>query len=217
MRIRATLLHMAESEIKKIIPPYVMDDIKQKDPKPLFRAYVVGQEGQAEANWVGIGKLVKTWFASAIGSIVKKLWPGLEIFHNHGETNEHEGRTQIGEVAGSKASIIDDKTSAVAVAYIYPEYRELPLDVASIEVEVNLDESMANEGVHADDVAEVTGIALGNSKVNRPGFPGATLLGELQAMAEKIGIEHEIPNRLQLGFSVNNTDQQDKLKLVEEA
>ena len=216
MRIRAILLHMAESEIKKIIPPYVMDDIKQKDPKPLFRAYVVGQEGQAEANWVGVGKLVKTWFASAIGSIVKKLWPGLKIFHNHSETNEHEGRTQIGEVAGSKATMIDDKTSAIAVAYIYPEYRELPLDVASIEVEVNIDPTIP-DGVHADDVADVTGIALGNSKVNRPGFPGATLLGELQAMAEKSGIGHEIPNKLKLGFSVNNTDQQDKLKLVEEA
>jgi hypothetical protein len=35
------------------------------------------------------------------------------------------------------------------------------------------------------DIQEVTGIALGNSTMNKPAFPGATLLAQLQAMAEK--------------------------------
>jgi len=214
MRIRATLLHMAESEIKKIIPHDIYTEINQSDPHPLFRAYVVGHEGEATATWPGVGKLVKNWFSSAINKIVEKLQYGTKIFHNHAETNEHEGRTPIGELVGKVIKTIKDKANAIAITYIYPEYRNLPLDVASIETTVDID--LDNSGVYGVDVQEVTGIALGNSGVDQPGFPGATLLSELQAMAKKHGIEHEIPKRLQLGFSLNNTDQQDKLKLVEE-
>jgi len=215
MRIRATLLHMAESEIIQIIPHDIYSEIKQSDPHPVFRAYVVGHEGEATATWPGVGKIIKNWFSSAINKIVEKLQYGTKIFHRHGETNDHEGRTPIGELVGKVIKTIKDKVNAVAITYIYPEYRSLPLDVASIEtsVDINLD----NSGVYGVDVQEVTGIALGNSGVDQPGFPGATLLSELQAMAKKHGIEHEIPSRLALGFSLNNTGQQKKIKLAEEA
>jgi hypothetical protein len=65
-------------------------------------------------------------------------------------------------------------------------------------------------------VDNVTGIALGNSKLDTPGFPGATLLGQLQAFAKENGIDmgYEMPGRLKLGYRINNTDQPDKLRLV---
>ena len=214
MRIRAKLLHMAESEIKSIIPHDIYSEIKQTDPHPVFRAYVIGHEGEATATWPGVGKIVKNWFSSAINKIAKKLQYGLKIFHNHAETNEHEGRTPIGELVGKTIKTIKDRVNAIAITYIYPQYRNLPLDVASIETTVDID--MNDSGVYGVNVEDVTGIALGNSAVDQPGFSGATLLSELQAMAKKRGIEHEIPDRLQLGYSVKNTDQQDKLKLVEE-
>jgi len=181
MKFKATLLHMAATEIKAMIPPYYFDEIKRRDPKPLFKAFVVGQEGKAEATWVGVGKVVKTWFADAIGKLARKIYTGLKLFHGHDETNEHEGRQEVGEVAGIKTQSINNKYSAVIAAYIYPEFKNLPLDVASIEADININD--VDGDVRAIDVDDITGIALGNSAVNKPGFPGATLLGELQAFA----------------------------------
>jgi|GEM_PF-5239442 len=215
MRIRATLLFMAESEIKAMIPPYYFADIKRRDPKPLFKAYVVGQEGQAEASWVGVGKVVKNWFKDAIGKLVRKIYAGLKLFHNHEETNEpDETRTEIGEVAGSRAKMIDGKFSAVIAAYIYPEYKDLPLDIASIEADIIVNNDVSDD-IHAVDVDEVTGIALGNSAVNKPGFPGATLLGELQAFAGR-SVSTDEP-KWQLSYKRTGQGERRKFELTKEA
>ena len=48
MRIRAQLRMMAASEIMEMIPPDVLRDIKAKDPNPMFKAFVVGHEGEAK-------------------------------------------------------------------------------------------------------------------------------------------------------------------------
>jgi len=181
MKFRAQFQEMADSEIRAMIPPYFLEDVKRRDPKPLFKAFIVGQEGEAEGSWVGVGKVVKTWFKDAIGKLSRKIYAGMKLFSGHAETNEHEGRTQIGEVAGSRAKTIDGKFSAMIAAYIYPEYKNMPFDVASIEADINVNDVSGN--IHAIDVDDITGIALGNSAVDKPGFPGATLLGELQAFA----------------------------------
>lgn len=206
---------MADSEIKAMIPPYYFENIKRRDPKPLFKAFVVGQEGQAEANWVGVGKVVKTWFKDAIGKLSRKIWPGMKLFHNHAETNDpDETRPEIGEVAGSRTKMIDGKFSAMIAAYIFPEYKKLPLDIASIEADIHVDNTFGDDEVHAVDVEDVKGIALGSSKVERPGFSGATLLGELQAFAGKAKPTGK--SKWQLGYKI--TGRQDKeITLAEEA
>jgi len=53
------------------------------------------------------------------------------------------------------------------------------LDVASIEADLWIDPK--EKGFSDVDVKNISGIALGNSRKNAPGFPGATLIGELQA------------------------------------
>lgn len=213
-KISAKLLHMADSEIKAMIPPYHFEGIKRRDPKPLFKAFVVGQEGQAEANWVGVGKVVKTWFKDAIGKLSRRIWPGMKLFHNHAETNEpDETRPEIGEVAGSRTKMIDGKFSAVIAAYIFPEYKQLPLDIASIEADVRVDNTGDDE-VHAPDVEDVSGIALGSSKVEKPGFKGATLLGTLQAFATKP--QSTGKSKWQLGYKITGRSERE-LNLVEEA
>jgi len=183
MRIRATILEMAASEIIQHIPPNIYEAIKAEDPQPIFRAYVIGHEGESEGKVVGSGNIIKRWFASAIEKIVEKLQYGTKIFHEHAETNIHKGRTQIGEIVGKVKKIINDKLSAIAIAYIKPEFRNLPLDVASIEADVYLSGNQ-DKGVYDADVEDITGVALGNSAVNRPGFPGATLLSQIQAFAQ---------------------------------
>ena len=183
MRIKATILEMASSEILSHIPANIYEDIKREDPKPIFRAYVVGHEGTSEGKVVGMGNVVKRWFASAVNKIVDRLQYGLKIFHEHAETNIHEGRKVIGHIVGKASKIIDDNLSAIAIAYIKPEFRKLPLDVASIEADIVLSNDQ-DKGIYDANVENITGVALGNSSVNRPGFPGATLLSQIQAFAQ---------------------------------
>lgn len=184
MIIRATILEMASSEILHHIPANIYEEIKAKDQHPVFRAYVIGHEGISEGKVVGAGDMVKRWFASAINKIVEKLQYGTKVFHEHGKTNVHTGRGVIGHIVGKAKSIIKDNLSAIAIAYIKPEFRDLPLNVASIEADVILNDDQ-DRGIYDANVEDITGIALGNSSVNRPGFPGATLLSQIQAFADQ--------------------------------
>ena len=184
MKFRATILEMASSEIMQHIPANIYEKIKAKDSHPVFRAYVVGHEGISEGKVVGHGNVVKRWYTSAIHQIVDKLQYGLKIFHNHVGTNIHKGRQIIGHIVGKTKEVIGDNLSAVAIVYVKPEFKDLPLDVASIEADVTLNDDR-NRGVFDADVNDITGVALGNSSVNRPGFPGATLLSQLQEFADQ--------------------------------
>ena len=180
MKFLAKLQNMAASEIMNIIPHDVYEEIKKQDPTPLFQAYVVGHEGEVTGRMVGMGEKVLHWFSSAVNKLWEKLKYGTKIFHGHNIDSGHEGRPSIGEVVGKVVKTIKDKVNAIAIAYIYPDYRGLPLDVASIEVDVNIN---PDDSVHDVDVGDITGIALGNSAVDKPGFAGATLLSQIQAFA----------------------------------
>ena len=190
MIFRASILEMASSEILQYIPASVYEEIKTKDSHPIFRAYVIGHEGISEGKVVGAGNIVKRWFSSAISKIVERLQYGTKVFHEHAETNVHKGRSVIGHIVGKTKRVINDNLSAVAIAYIKPEYKDLPLDVASIEADVVLNDDR-NRGVYDADVENITGVALGNSAVNRPGFPGATLLSQIQAFANQSQYQHQ--------------------------
>lgn len=185
MKIRAILLAMAASEIADMIDPQKLADIKSRDKSPTIKAYVVGHEGEAQGNLVGVGNIVKRWMKDTISKLFNKIGLGLQLFHGHAaETNDIAGRLPIGEVVGKKLMDIKDRLSSVVACYIYPDYRHLPLDVASIEADINLVADNKNR-LYVADVNEITGIALGNSDIETPGFPGATLLGQLQAFAKK--------------------------------
>ena len=187
MKILARLQEMAESELLEMIPTSTYIRLKAIDDKPLFRAYIVGHEGKSEGYLVGVGNAIKTWFRSAIQKLHEKLQLGLKIFNQHNEDSSHVGRETIGELVGKALKIIDDKLTTIAAIYIKPEYRSLPLDVASIEADVDLERM--GEADYSTDVHEVTGIALGNSKMNKPGFANATLLAQLQAFSKNNSIK----------------------------
>lgn len=181
---KATIMEMASSEIMSHIPANIYEDIKTKDPHPEFRAYVVGHEGISEGKVVGHGNMVKRWFASAVEKIVEKLQYGTKIFNRHGKTNEHEGRGIIGHIVGKAKQIINDNLSAIAIAYIKPDYRDLKLNVASIEADIRLSGDQ-DSGIYDANVENITGIALSNSSVERPGFKDAMLLSQIQAFAHQ--------------------------------
>lgn len=172
---------MAAGEIMQYIPPDTIAAIQSKDAHPLFRAYVVGEEGDATPNVVGMGGRVLNWLRASISAMVSKLQFGTKIFHNHAATNEHAGRTVVGEVVGKALEYISGKMRAVAVAYIYPQFKDIIADAVSIEAEIDLDptgQSNIVDGVH---VGEITGIAVGDRRYNKPAFAAAGLVASLQA------------------------------------
>ena len=181
--IRGTLHHMAEAQIASMLPADVLAGIKAKDEHPQFRAYAVAHEGEAQGRMLGVGKVVIQYLRDVIGQIHDKLTPGTPFFSGHGKTNEHGGRTRVGELVGKTIETINGVAHDVALAYIYPEHRDKVFDVASIEAEDVLITDAGGERATAASVGAITGIALGDSRTDSPGFPGATLLATLQAFA----------------------------------
>lgn len=182
MKFKVRLREMSANEIAGMIPSDVISSIKAKDPNPVFKAFVIGHEGEARGNVVGIGNVVKRWFRDAVEKLHAKISAGIQLFHGHERTNDPAGRTPIGEVVGKRLMRIGDRISSVVACYVFPSFRHLPLDVASIEADVVMDTK--GRDVVVTEVEDVTGIALGNSAVDTPGFAGATLLGQLQAFAK---------------------------------
>jgi hypothetical protein len=211
MKFTAKLQQMASSEIMNIIPNDIYEDIKQRDSHPLFQAYVVGHEGEATGEVVGAGKKILNWFSSAINKIWKKLSYGTKVFHGHNIDSSHEGRQSIGEVVGKAIKTIKNKVNAIAIMYIHPEFRDLPLNVASIEVDMNIN---PDDSVHDVNVGNITGIALGNSAVDKPGFADAGLLSQIQAFANKSKITDE--RKWVLSYKINRQEEL-RFKLAEEA
>jgi len=186
MRIRATLIEMASSEIMSIVDPRMYSAIKKSDPKPHFKAFVVGHEGESSgrvsidgSNFVSV---VKRWYRSAIEMMHEKIRLGIALFKGHVyESNDERGRSKIGMVVGKKLQDIKGILSEIVIAYIYPEFRDQELDVASIEADIILNDE---GGVYSAEVEDIHGIALGNSKTEKPGFAGASLLGIVQEFTD---------------------------------
>ena len=213
MRFRATLSEMAASEIANMVDGKRLGEIRAHDPHPVIRAFVVGHEGESRGNLLGVGNVVKRWFRTMIRKLHERIQTGLQLFHGHvAGTNDHSGRVPIGEVVGKTLKSISGRESVVVACYIRPEFKHLPLDVASIEMNVEM--KRADDGtLDIVDIDDVTGIALGNSNVDTPGFAGATLIGALQAFAHettRIGIE--LP-ALRLGIAINQNDRSERLRL----
>jgi hypothetical protein len=183
VRIKAYVREMADNEIAVMVGTQRMAQIKMLDPKPVFKAFVIGHEGEAGGYMVGVGNIVKRWFRSAVEKLYEKIQMGIKIFQGHGATNDQTGRVPIGEVAGKRLMTIGNRISTVVACHIFPEFAHLPLDIASIEASVDLEEDK-RRGLYVADVGDVTAIALSNSKIETPGFAGATLLGQLQAFAK---------------------------------
>ena len=182
VKIKAKIQNMSQKAILDMIKYSKLQEIKQIDDKPEFRVYAVGHEGDAEANLVGFGQKVFHYVKEAIKKIGNKIKVGTPFFEGHTvESNDINSRVKIGEVVGKALKSINDKLHAITVAYIYPEFRNKKLDIASIEADVeysNIDDKYAQ----VENVNDITGIALGSSEVDKPGFPGATLLGVMHAL-----------------------------------
>lgn len=177
--LRGELQHMAEAELRDILDETAMAFVKANDPDPTIRVFKIAHVGTAHGKIVGLGKQAIKYFEDAIRKVVERLPLGTWGFDGHGDDNSHAGREPIGQVVGKALKVIGGKLHAVAAMYIKPSARGRKLDCASIET--NLTFEPQGDGIRLVDLDEITGIALGDSDVVSPGFPGATMIGAFQA------------------------------------
>lgn len=181
--LTATIQAANQIELDELVEASVMRNIKARDPHPEIRLYSIGHEGEANLHLPGIGTKTFTWIQAAIRAIKDKLEIGTAVFDRHDpNTNSHVGRIQIGEVVGKALRQIGDRLNTLAAIYIYPEFKSRPLGVASFEAEMEF----SHDGHQAwpTEIHDVSGIALSDADLDTPGFPGATLLGAVQAYVQ---------------------------------
>ncbi len=169
--------------LKEVVDAATLRNLKARDEHPSIRLYSIGHEGEANLHLPGLGETILTWVQGAVRAIADKLKIGTAVFDRHNpDTNSHEGRTQIGEVVGKTVKQIGDRLNTLAAIYIYPQFESRPLDIASFEAEIEFD----HDGNKAwpTNIRNVSGIALANSGTEIPGFPGATLVGAVQAYVQ---------------------------------
>jgi len=184
-KLLGRLQNMAKAEILRMIPADIYEKIKKQDDHPEFRVYAIAHEGTAKGTIIERPEIMKqSWFKKAVQKLTNVISYGIKLFHLHkAGTNDHELRQPIGEVVGKATKEINGKTYSMVAVYIYPEFRDMPLDIASIEADMVFEKQ--RDSAIIKDILKVTGIALGNSAVVKPAFAGATLLGTVQAFARR--------------------------------
>lgn len=182
IRISCSVQQMAQERINTLVAPDTLSRIKQSDPNPQINVYVIGHEGEAQPRRVGYGRIVLQYFRDAILQLGNKVSYGLKAFLGHNSDSSHEGREPIGEVVGKALENISGKLHSLAAVYIYPRWRDMKLDTASIEAEVEF-EAEVKPGSKSKvlNIREITGLALGDRRTSEPAFAGATLLGQIQS------------------------------------
>ncbi len=192
--IRAEIQAMAENEVASMVDRGWLDGIRASDPHPIIKAFVIGHEGNSDILLDGISTPV-SWVRKAVGWIHDKIALYTPIFQGHGTPgdNSQAGRVPVGYVVGKKLAEVGDKIATIAAMYIFPPFKNLVFDVASIEADIGYEQ---NDGaVRPSFIEKITAVALGNSATSTPGFPGATIVGALQAFADGAKKDNHMPTR----------------------
>jgi len=183
MSIQGVLHRIGERAYRKI---------RSSDDRPMFVELIAGHEG------VSTGALMagrsgrparKLWSRASVSQLARKIRAGLPVylFHNPG----HASRRRVGEILSSSESWSRGRLSARGLAYIRdPEtkamIREGRLNTCSIEAEIECHRDPSGDELPwvVDAVRKVTGIALGSSRLQRPGFPGAAILAAVEEFGD---------------------------------
>jgi hypothetical protein len=180
--IRARIREMAATAIPGHIGQDRYDSIKVRDPHPFFFGADVAQEGVSTGEIEGHGNRAKLWPPAAIISLARKINEVfVPVFIGHSGTD----RPTYGRVVSS----FTESGKALVIGYIEDSQghnnqvaeriRRNELDTVSIEAELILERQDTGE-LEVQQVESVTGLALGDSRFNKPGFSEARVLASVQ-------------------------------------
>lgn len=178
---------LASTEILDIIGEAKLNEIRERDPHPLFKAFVLGHEGESSGKLVGMGNVIKRWVKGAIQMLHDKLNIGTPAFFGHAETNDESGRVRVGELVGKIIKTIKEKLHVIGIFHIDKKHQDKTLDIASIEADADFILDHGSMKADAVKINDISGVALANSTFSKPGFPGATLQAQIQELADGIG------------------------------
>ncbi len=182
MIIQAFKAPISKQEILSRVSAKTMRELRlRSNGKPVcLQAYTLIHEGVSKPRVVQEDSYQKiTWTRKAVESLKGLVRKGLQFFDGHAATNYESGRESIATVVADFSKEIAGKLHHIVVGH-FPDTKQADkYDVCSIEAEVDVHETPA--GVLASKVANLTGIALGNSRSDTPGFPGAKRLVSVQA------------------------------------
>lgn len=175
-----SLKHMAQADIMGMVDPIVLAKIKETDSSPTIKVFSIAHPGAVKGFFSKFGNVKVHYFEDSIKKIYNLIDTGLECFLGHGKNNSHAGRDVVGRVIGKSLEKIDDIIHDVVAVHVLSEHKHRKLNVASMEVDVGFTQD-DNGDAYIQNVHALTGIALGDGDKESPGFPGATLLAEMQA------------------------------------
>jgi len=170
---------MSPEEIIKNIPPETLRDIKSRDERPFFQAFVTAHEGTGTPTVEGETPTPVTWVRSAIQSMKNVVTRGIKGFAGHGKGN----REPIGEMVGQLEKEIDGKLSHISIYYHPPDKVE----------EAKTYDCCSNEGIWeltkgvgewiATRLDKLAGVAFLRRDETPPALNGANKLGMVYAAA----------------------------------
>jgi hypothetical protein len=171
----------SQDDILNILPKNILDEIKQKDSHPFFQMYSICHEGISSPRIIGEKSKRIHWTRKAIQSIKNIVLKGVKLFAGHNKDNSHNNRDKKGEIIHNFEKEIDGKLHHIAITYHNSDVRDevKNYDICSQEAEWNFFEEAGQ--LFADTICKMTGIALGNSKMEKPAFSNAKRLGFVQA------------------------------------
>ena len=115
------------------------------------------------------------WTKAIIHRLAQKIKEGTKFFINHGDnTNLHDNRQSVGNILASYVKKLKGKLSNVIIGHFPDANKVKDADICSMEAEIGTSDNVV------DDIDEVSGIALGNSDIDSPSFPGAIRLNAIQ-------------------------------------
>jgi len=162
--IQASQAEVTPEEIKSRLSNKELSNLQGKKVTP----YMIAENGTSRPRVIGEGSKVLQWTRRAVQAVKAKLQPKTKLFPSHNEDNSTEGRKSVGEVVASYTREVGSKTQTIAVACLYDDNSDY--DVCSIEADVFEDNGIV------DDVENISGIAVANSKYEQPAFENARRL-----------------------------------------
>ncbi len=182
---------MSLDDVRTRIGAARMSALHESTERPMFVSLLAAHEGWSTGSFTtGAGarrKARKKWGRAVISDLTAKLRAGVPVFLFHGG----RARRPVGEIVAAAERWAGGVLAAEGIACISdPEVKQKiragELDTCSIEAEVECHGNPRDPQSSwiVDAVRKVTGVALGNSRVVRPGFPHAALLAAVEEFDE---------------------------------
>ena len=170
MRIAGYALPLGRDEIAQHI------DLSTVPAGANVRAYTLVHEGESTPKDRDTGEpLVMRWGRAIVRRVTALVRTGTKFVRSH------QDRTTVGEVLGSWTAEVGGKLHSI-VAGLFDGDSATGMDICSIEAS-----GVDTYGGAVTDVESVDAIAVGDSRVDTPGFPNAVLVGSVMCFADGPG------------------------------